>query len=1461
MSEATCSVCGSSYGTSAGDIKTARPVCPSCQDKLRSDKEGKEGRQATVVRPVVAPRRASIDSPPASGSTLITDIISESGASNFDIEMNEPSATQGVPDRPALVEKSTPQATPTVGKIFGDYEILSEVNRGSFGVVYRARQKGLDRVVALKVLLAGSHASPEAVARFHREARAVARLKHPCIVPVFEIGMQDGHHYFAMEFIEGDGLSNLISRGEVSIPQALELAEQFADAIHSAHGEGVIHRDIKPSNIIVDKEGRPHITDFGLAKQVNLDTQYTQSGTTLGTPAYMPPEQARGEVESIDARSDVYALGAVLYEMLTGRAPFAGRSLLEVVVAVINEPIRPPRQINPKIHHDIQTIVMKCLEKVPKNRYATAAELRDDIRRFRSGEAIRARPVGAVRRGARYLARHGYFIGAAASVCIALTYLIWQGKEFQRKQDQLRIERQQQELAERQKRQEEEEKKRQEEEEATRTYTKVVWEYDARKPDPPPTETADPKAPKPARGFVPAPPRRSVLDLVDNRTRKMYPRNHLTSPHDKEILGSFDAILRFSLDEKAAQKGVRIGMQSSEHSKPIIPFVLSVRPGKLTLVGPDDLFAWEMGGKMLLLKAKAAKAGPVLVPGEYAVRVRRDGSLLRFNLTGPTMGTAAELCVWDPGLSHWIMKRVVLSIRDIPTGFAILSCKVVQETLPQKMEAIATAKDSFYKGEYREAESRFEDIVKVRGNRPEEERTPDDYMKLAEAHYYLGLIKEIYQPLEPRVNRARRKANAEKAPYTTEDRPWNLFRAAMKQVEKCENTPESRALSSKVMFRLLVREFGLGWWERTKQDVEVVASFQDTLALFPEKGDGLREPYGWELIPLVRMAVPSRPTRVKIHNKTRVNWSPSKRTHRHELHSRLRQMGYDLDEQDLLVVYRNMKDMIEKGTKLTATDMDVLVRELVPEPDYELALSLFLNFGLPYSLSALDGSANRVSRYLAEKGRGEELKSVQMAYPNEGNLHAFARLIKDQIREHEFEDALAFLTFTHEQFRSPQRNELISASCLDLMKQSIQARQYLTARKAMERFPSPVLVATLGHALGELARQPLDTETEELEKITALLKEAGKVQPREKAQFAELVKGCLALCNALVDSGHPIAVRTIHEAFDDPRLAPAFARAVMALIEAEDPTSEKDALDLLRYCRDRIPPGDKKLDAAAYALAVPPDAPSEGYKDSHARILKVLEAYPAPLLLSLAGKVLQELTKDEQWFLAFFFFKEARLAYRGGGATLRHYGVAALNGMEDSARTKKLEELNGALMRALAEDPPKRRQWQLEFADIQMALDRVDEANEIYLTLHEAEETEPGVRALVTLRLGALRTVREPQSADVMWNQLVYGGTDETALVGSFLKKDISYNALLKKRQKLKPPRLLGDPEWALIQVMGMRARGEDYLKALTAADQLAERTRSWCAPILRHFSPSEPKETPDPKTPAPPKTPSTPEK
>jgi len=284
------------------------------------------------------------------------------------------------------------------------------------GVVYKARQLHLKRIVALKVLIAGELATEAQVARFRREAQAAARLRHPAIVPIHEIDVFDGKHFYTMDYIEGRSLGDLIRAGEVTTRRALNIAAQVADALGYAHSNNVIHRDIKPGNIMVDAGGGVHILDFGLAKQVDSDSRFTRTGTTIGTPAYMPPEQASGQSRHVDHRADIYALGAVLYEMLTSRPPFSGDNMMSTLMRVLNDEPPPPKRLNPRIHRDIQTIVLKAMEKSPERRYPTMRAFAEDIRRFIAGESISARPAGILYRGWRFFKRHYTAVFASAAV-------------------------------------------------------------------------------------------------------------------------------------------------------------------------------------------------------------------------------------------------------------------------------------------------------------------------------------------------------------------------------------------------------------------------------------------------------------------------------------------------------------------------------------------------------------------------------------------------------------------------------------------------------------------------------------------------------------------------------------------------------------------------------------------------------------------------------------------------------------------------------------------------------------------------------------------------------------------------------------------------------------------------------------------------------------------------------------
>jgi predicted Ser/Thr protein kinase len=287
----------------------------------------------------------------------------------------------------------------------GPYKVIGEVARGGMGVVYKARDRHLRRLVAIKVLR-GAGADGEEVARFRREAEASARLQHSNIVPIHAVGEVLRRPFFVMDFIEGRSLQDLVRAGELSPRSALEIAEQIAEALHYAHQQGVIHRDLKPANIIVDRFGRPQVMDFGLAKQIDDDVGLTKAGTTMGTPAYMPPEQAAGDLAEIDEQSDVYSLGALLYEMITGKPPFAGSSTMNILMKVLEDDPLPPRSINPRIHRDVETICLKAMDKAKERRYVSAHDFAEDIRRFRAGEAISASPASVIHRARRAVGRN-----------------------------------------------------------------------------------------------------------------------------------------------------------------------------------------------------------------------------------------------------------------------------------------------------------------------------------------------------------------------------------------------------------------------------------------------------------------------------------------------------------------------------------------------------------------------------------------------------------------------------------------------------------------------------------------------------------------------------------------------------------------------------------------------------------------------------------------------------------------------------------------------------------------------------------------------------------------------------------------------------------------------------------------------------------------------------------------------
>ena len=272
-------------------------------------------------------------------------------------------------------------SSPTTIRYFGDYEIIRELARGGMGVVFRARQVSLNRTVALKMILAGHLADDTDVKRFHTEAEAAANLDHPGIVPTYEVGQHDGQHFFSMGFVEGESLAHRMASSPLPPREAAALVAKVADAIDYAHQRGVIHRDLKPANILIDQNGNPRVTDFGLAKKVEADSSLTASGQIMGTPSYMPPEQAGGRRRQVGAAADIYSLGASLYALLTGRPPFQAATAMDTVFQVLSDDPVSPRRLNRSVPRDLEAIVLKCLRKNPGRRYESAGCLEDDSRR------------------------------------------------------------------------------------------------------------------------------------------------------------------------------------------------------------------------------------------------------------------------------------------------------------------------------------------------------------------------------------------------------------------------------------------------------------------------------------------------------------------------------------------------------------------------------------------------------------------------------------------------------------------------------------------------------------------------------------------------------------------------------------------------------------------------------------------------------------------------------------------------------------------------------------------------------------------------------------------------------------------------------------------------------------------------------------------------------------------------
>ncbi|MEY2408660.1 MAG: eukaryotic-like serine/threonine-protein kinase, partial [Verrucomicrobiota bacterium] len=310
---------------------------------------------------------------------------------------------------------------------FGDYELIEEIARGGMGVVYKARQVSLDRIVAVKMILSGQFASAAEMQRFRAEARAAASIQHPNIVAIHEVGEHEGLLFFSMDYVEGHSLGELVREGPLPSLQAARCVEKIARAVHYAHQQGVLHRDLKPSNVLLDAHDEPHVTDFGLAKRLTdseLETRHpelTLNGQVLGTPSFMPPEQAAGQRDQMGPRSDVYSLGAILYHLLTARPPFVGADVHTILAQVINSEVVTPRLLNPATPRDLETIALKCLEKDPSRRYESALALAEELSRHLNHEPINAVPPSTIYRARKFVRRNRMAVAAAACFALVLT--------------------------------------------------------------------------------------------------------------------------------------------------------------------------------------------------------------------------------------------------------------------------------------------------------------------------------------------------------------------------------------------------------------------------------------------------------------------------------------------------------------------------------------------------------------------------------------------------------------------------------------------------------------------------------------------------------------------------------------------------------------------------------------------------------------------------------------------------------------------------------------------------------------------------------------------------------------------------------------------------------------------------------------------------------------------------------